>query len=310
MKELNLYFKCKYLHLVLACQNIVLSNHFYRYLENIKYINFPHILNGNIKDVGTKFLISRPDLNMNIFHEIIEEVITDYYARFRYNIYKTIPESFQYIHQIEIRYLNEDECELRSSFIYDNLNFIPEKEIIAVIHFKKSIFNCIEYFLGAYSVQKISTTFSIINAKIELIRDIIRNIKMIHKYVHLLSEKISYTGELLKKNIIIELINTKKNKKIKWKAKVENCNMVATDLTKEYIIELLFQNDENNKSPFTEIKIIINEFKGKCTMYILYYFLKIQSYIDLQNFTDIKNRKLNKLKNIIENFNKSKNNIY
>ena len=310
MKELNLYFKCKYLHLVLACQNIVLSNHFYRYLENIKYINFPHILNGNIKDVGTKFLISRPDLNMNIFHEIIEEVITDYYARFRYNIYKTIPESFQYIHQIEIRYLNEDECELRSSFIYDNLNFIPEKEIIAVIHFKKSIFNCIEYFLGAYSVQKISTTFSIINDKIELIRDIIRNMKMIHKYVHLLSEKISYTGELLKKNIIIELINTKKNKKIKWKAKVENCNMVATDLTKEYIIELLFQNDENNKSPFTEIKIIINEFKGKCTMYILYYFLKIQSYIDLQNFTDIKNRKLNKLKNIIENFNKSKNNIY
>ena len=310
MKEMNLYFKCKYLHLVLACQNIVLSNHFYRYLENIKYINFPHILNGNIKDVGTKFLISRPDLNMNIFHEIIEEVITDYYARFRYNIYKTIPESFQYIHQIEIRYLNEDECELRSSFIYDNLNFIPEKEIIAVIHFKKSIFNCIEYFLGAYSVQKISTTFSIINDKIELIRDIIRNMKMIHKYVHLLSEKISYTGELLKKNIIIELINTKKNKKIKWKAKVENCNMVATDLTKEYIIELLFQNDENNKSPFTEIKIIINEFKGKCTMYILYYFLKIQSYIDLQNFTNIKNRKLNKLKNIIENFNKSKNNIY
>ena len=310
MKELNLYFKCKYLHLVLACQNIVLSNHFYRYLENIKYINFPHILNGNIKDVGTKFLISRPDLNMNIFHEIIEEVITDYYARFRYNIYKTIPESFQYIHQIEIRYLNEDECELRSSFIYDNLNFIPEKEIIAVIHFKKSIFNCIEYFLGAYSVQKISTTFSIINAKIELIRDIIRNMKMIHKYIHLLSEKISYTGELLKKNIIIELINTKKNKKIKWKAKVENCNMVATDLTKEYIIELLFQNDGNNKSPFTEIKIIINEFKGKCTMYILYYFLKIQSYIDLQNFTNIKNRKLNKLKNIIENFNKSKNNIY
>ena len=310
MKEMNLYFKCKYLHLVLACQNIVLSNHFYRYLENIKYINFPHILNGNIKDVGTKFLISRPDLNMNIFHEIIEEVITDYYARFRYNIYKTIPESFQYIHQIEIRYLNEDECELRSSFIYDNLNFIPEKEIIAVIHFKKSIFNCIEYFLSTYSEQKISTSYTIINAKIELIRDIIRNMKMIHKYVHLLSEKISYTGELLKKNIIIELINTKKNKKIKWKAKIENCKMITTDLTKEYIIELLFQNDENNKSPFTEIKIIINEFKGKCTMYILYYFLKIQSYIDLQNFTNIKNRKLNKLKNIIENFNKSKNNIY
>ena len=43
---------------------------------------------------------------------------------------------------------------------------------------------------------------------------------------------------------------------------------------------------------------------------MLYYFLNIQSYIDLQNFTDIKNRKLNKLKNIIENFNKSKNNIY
>ena len=299
--------KCKYLHLVLACQNIVLSDHFYQYLERIKDISYPFILKGNIKDVGTKFMISRPDLKMNIFYEIIEIIITDYYTRFRYNIYKTIPESFQYVQQVEIRYLNEDECELRSSFIYDNQNFISEKEIIAVIHFKKSIFNCIEYFLSTYSVQKISTSYTIINAKIELIRDIIRNMKMIHKYVHLLSEKLSYTGELLKKDIIIELINTKKNKKIKWKAKIENCKMITTDLTKEYIIELLFQNNENNKSPFTEIKIIINEFNGKCTMYILYYFSNIQSYITLENFTKYKNRRLNKLKNIIENYNQNVN---
>ena len=59
----------------------------------------------------------------------VELIITDYYGLFKYHAYKTIPESFEYYHLIEVRYINEDECIFFTSFIYNNNIFLSEKEV-------------------------------------------------------------------------------------------------------------------------------------------------------------------------------------
>ena len=311
-QSLVLTFRSKYNHFVLANYNLVLSIHLYRDFEKYKNLSYPFIIKGDLKGKGSKFMLRRPDLGVLMFYEVVEIMITDYYSRFKYKIYKTIPETFKYIHLVEIRYRNEDECDIRSSIIYDNKIVLPEKEFQEVIKFKYKVYRSIELSLRNYIIRKLSTTFTVINTNIELVWNILRNMKMIHKYINLFGNKMNYNGEIIKKDDIIEILKFKDKNQIKLIAKVNRCKMTKMDLTKECIIELLFQKDKqynNSDSSLTKINIRIYEFKGKCTMYILYHFLNIQDYDSIDNFTKIKNNELNKFKHMIENYKEYSNNL-
>ena len=76
-------------------------------------------------------------------------------------------------------------------------------------------------------------------------------------------------------------------------------------LTKEGIIELLFQKPEDNNSPFAKTKIILRiyEYNGKCSLYLLFYFLNAQRLYTLEKFTRRKNKELKIFKNMVENYN-------
>jgi hypothetical protein len=276
-----------------------------------KNLSYPYILDKDIKGKGIKFMLRRPDLGVYMHYELVDMVITDYYSKFKYHIYKTIPDSFEYIHQIEFTYINENECLWRSFIIYNNKIIFSDDEFKKIIIFQKNLYKSIECSLRKLTVLKMSTSYIVINCEIELIWKIIRNMKMIHKYTHLLTDKINYNGEILKKNTIIELINIKGKKKYKSFAKVNKCKMYKFELSKECIIELLFQKDKEIVTPLSETKIVIRiyEYSGKCSMYILFFFNKVQQYEIIGEFTKIKNKELNKFREIVENYKESNLNI-
>ena len=304
--------RCNYTHFVIATSNIILTCHFYREFKAYKYLSYPFIIEGGIKQKGNKFMVRRHDLNMNIFYELIDSTITDYYSKFKYKIFKTIPESYKYIHQVEIRYINEDECTVLSSIIFDKNLFFAEKEMKIVANFQKNLYKTISRNLQKFTVLKLSTAYTTIKCNIELIWDIIRNMKMIHKYIHLIGNVVNYNGQIIKKDIIMEIIKSKGKQKYLFTAKVNKCKIIKNDLTKESIIELLFKREKDKElkdlPPFSPTKIIIRiyELNGICSLYILYFFVHIHDYALMETFTKMKNKELMKFKDMIENY---KNNI-
>ena len=296
--------KCNYSHMVVGTYNMVLSCHFQR--EYCKNLSYPITIKGNLREKGSKFIIKRPDLNMYIFHEIIDIIITDYYACFKYHVYKTIPETYEYDYILALRYLNEGECDFFICFIFDQNIYLTEKEILEEIKFKKNLYKNIERSLTKFEILKISTAYTTINSKIEIIIDILKNMKVIHKYAHLLSDEIDYKGNILKKHSLINIIDKSDKKVFKTKAKVHKFDLNKSELSKEFIMELIFEKDMKtlNDNSKKKIMIIIYEYKGCCSMYILYFFAKIQKNKEnFINFRKIKNKELTNFKNIIENYN-------
>ncbi len=307
-------FNCRYNHFVLGHNNIVYTIHLFRDFKVFKNLSYPFIIEGNLENKGTKFMLRRSDIGLIIFYELIESLITDYYSRFKYYIYKTIPETFNYIHQVEVRYINEDQCDFFVCFVFDHQIYLSEKELHEEIKFRKSLYKNIGNSLRKFEIFKIATAYTTINSNIELIWDILKNMKMIHKYTHLLANKVTYNGKILKKNLIINLKDNFDGSKFESIAKVNKCIITESETSKECIIELLFKNEKGNYSEFIKKKIliIIYEYYGYCTMYILYFFYNTQKNKEKFNyFQKVKNLELKKFKNIIENFNtKSYNGIY
>ena len=308
-QSLILHYNCIYNHFLKGTFNSAFSCHLYREFKDYKNLSYPFVLQGDLKKKGTKFMLRRPDLGVLMFYEIIEVLITDYYSKFKYQIYKTIPETFKFVHLVEIRYIDEDLCDIRSSLVFDNKIFLSEKEFQEVIRIKLNIYKSIELSLRKFTLLKLSLINTVINCKIELIWNILRNMKIIHKYCLLLGNNINYKGNILKRDIIIELIENKDKNIIKSIARVNKCKMSKMNLTKEGIIEQLFQKLEKNNYIFAKTKIILRiyEFEGKCSMYIFFYFLNNQSNSDIDNFTKRKNKELAIFKDIVENYDKNNN---
>jgi hypothetical protein len=309
-QSLLLRCKCKYKDFVLGMHNIPFSCHLYRTCQVYKHLSYPFIIKGDLRTKGSKFILKRPDLGVIMFYEILETIVTDYFSIFKYHIYKTIPDTFQYVQHLEIRYINEDECLLLSFLIYNNEIVFSEKDIKEVIRFKRNIYRTIEHFLSEDIILKVSIANVFIQGKIDLIWNIIRNLKMIHKYTHFLSDKVSYNGQIIKKDDIIQLIKYVGKNTIKSYAKINRCKMVKMNSTKECVIEFLFQKEKDkikNKKlfdPFSETKIIIRmyEYNGQCTMHILYFFFHAHDYMIMEKFTKKKNQELIKFRNMIENY--------
>ena len=310
-QTLIIHCRCNFSHMIMGTYNMVLSCHFQR--EYCPGLSYPVIIKGNLKEKGTKFFVKRYDLNLYLFYEITELIITDYYAYFKYHIYKTVPETSEYDYILEVRYINEDQCDFFVCFSYDHKFYLSEKEIHEEIQFRKNLYKNIEKSLRNFEILKISTVYTTINSSIELIFDVLKNMKMINKYSRLLANEINYEGKIIKKDTIIHLIDFVGKSKYESIAKVNKCTIVQTKLAKKCIIELLFKNDKKSLSYFSKTKIIIviYEYNGFCSIYILYFFYNIQrNKENFLKFTKIKNNELLKFKKIIENYNQTIYNIF
>jgi hypothetical protein len=298
--------QCKYFHMIFGTYNMALSCHFQRkYCINLSY---PFILEGNMKEKGSKFIVKRSDLNLYTFYEITDLIITDYYTLFKFHIYKTIPETFDYDYILEIRYIDENQCEFFVSFVFEGKYFLSEEELQEEFKFRKVLYKNIESSLRKFEIFKIVTINTTIKCNIELIFDILKNMKVIHKYVHLLGDNINYDGKILKKNSIIHLTDFIGELPIESTAQVHNIIISKSEISKEYIIEFLFQNNKNSISENSKSKIliIIYEYNGFCTMHLFYFFHHIQNKENFFRFRKAKNMQLIKFKKIVENFARSK----
>ena len=298
--------KCLFSHMIWVTYNPVLSCHFQKI--NKLRITYPIIIEGELNKIGAKFILRRPDLGLDLFYELCEMVLTDYYLLFKYHIYKTIPESFEYYQVIELRYINEDEFFLYTSFIYNNNIFLSEKEIKEVINLSKNLFSNILKSLRDFEALQILATFTLINSEIELIYDVIRNMKLVHKYSHLIGDEIDYNGDIINKDCIIKIKDIHHNSIKKSVATVDRCLIRKLNTIKSCIIEIWFKKEEKKILPCSLKKILMNiyEYNKKTSMYVLYIFNTTQEKKDLKTFSERKNRELNIFKNIIENFNKKK----
>lgn len=312
INSLAMHYSCNYSHLIKITVSKIYGCHLFRDLRVYKDLTYPILIEGDLKRKGAKFIVRRPDLGVIIFYKVIESVVTDYYSNFKFHIYKTIPETFEYIHQVEVRYVNEDECFIKSTLFYKDNMVFSDKSIKSLILFEKTIYKSIENSLRKFIIFKLSMVYTVINRNIEIIWDILRNLKLVNKYTHLLCDKINYKGNAIDKNSIIELVKVRNKENIKSIAKINECKFKTFGLIKEFIIEFLFhkEKDKNKIEPFSERKIIIRayEYNGKCTMYLFYYFFNIHQYTDLENFNKKKSQELEKFKNIIEHYNNSPNN--
>ena len=301
-----IHCKCNFTHMLISTYNMVLSCHFQR--EYCKNLSYPIIIQGNLKEKTSKFFIKRPDLNLYVFFEISDKIITDYYAYFKYHIYKTIPETHEYDYILEIRYVNEDQCDFFICFSYDHRIYLSEKDLLEEIKFRKNIYKTIEKSLRNFEILKISAVYTTINSRLDIIFDVLKNMKVINKYCRLLAHEINYEGKLLKKDIIIHLKEYRGKSKFESEAKVNKCSIIKTDIGKKGIITLLFRNDSKYISYYskTKIKIIIYEYNGCCSIYILYFFFNVQkNKQNFINFTKTKKKELVKFKKIVENYNQT-----
>ena len=66
-------------------------------------------------------------------------------------------------------------------------------------------------------MEKLAIVFSVINCKIELIWNILLNMKIINKYSGIISDIVNYEGNIIQKNDIIELIFYEETNKIEKK---------------------------------------------------------------------------------------------
>jgi len=303
---LTMHCKCYFSHMIWVTYNPVLSCHFQKI--NKLRITYPIMIKGELNRIGTKFILRRPDLGLDLFYELSEKVITDYYGLFKYHIYKTIPESFEYYQVIELRYINEDEFFLYTSFIYNNNIYLSEKDIKENINLSRNLYSNILKSLRDLDAMRILATFTLINSDIELIYDVIRNMKLVHKYAHIIGDEIDYNGEIINKDYIIKINDFHNKSIIKSLATVNRCLIRKASTIKSCIIEIFFKNEEKNLLPFSLNKILMNiyEYGNKSSMYVLYIFNTIQEKKDLKSFSEKKNRELKVFKNIIENFKKKK----
>ena len=295
--------KCNYSHMILGTYNLVFSCQFQKKYN--KQFSYPIILRGNLKEKGSRFILKMGDLYL--FYEISDIIITDYYAIFKFHVYKSIPETFEFDHFVEVRYENENEFTL---FIVHSVQdkYLTHDDIILSMKNRKEIYINIENSLKQFELLKMASVHQVINCKIELIWDIIRNMKILNKYNHLLAEQIEYKGKLLNKDKIIKLIDKSSKTSYELIAKVKNCMIKKSKIEKEYNIQIIASKDKNSFPFYSHKKIIIQayEYEERCSIYLLFFFRDILSKDKFYIINKEKNIELIKFKNIVENYNKSK----
>jgi hypothetical protein len=302
--------KCNFSHMILGTYNLVLSCQFQKKYNN--QFSYPVIIRGNMKEKGSRFMLKIEDLDIYIFYEISDIIITDYYAFFKYHIYKTIPETFEYDHFVEMRYENEDEFTLFIGLLFQD-KYITQEDLLRAMKQRKEIYTNIENSLRQFKLLKIASIHQTMDCKIELIWDIIRNMKMIHKYNHLLADQVEYSGNIISKDKIIKLINKNDdNCKVSFEliAKVKKCAIKKSKIGKEFNVEISV-NKNTNTIPYYPIKkiiITVYEYEKKCSMYILFIFKDILNKDIFSIFNKEKNIELMRFKNIIENYSKKSGN--
>lgn len=297
-----IFAKCKaeYSSMVISLfQSVYLCHFGLKNVNKDKQLNYPFLISGNFNFIGDKFIIQENDMNIKMFVEIKELLVTDYFSRINFHVYKTIPKTFEYEIIFDV-YCNSfnGECTLFSSFIYDKHIFISDEIKKKVLYERNNMIKSLEQSVSNNELSKLIIISELINCNIDLLWAFFLNMKIVHKYTKLIANKIEYEGNVIKKNKLMKL--WKRGKKYN-EAIVSKCCLILKDGE----IEILINSTFNVNDIFNENRIFfkIYEYDNKCTIHLFFFFNN--KYNDYQkHFYEIrKHKELRLIKKMVEHYN-------
>ena len=301
--------KIDYMSMILGIFNVVHTCHFRR--ENKadhNFLSYPLIISGKLNRKGDKFILRKNDHNLLLFVEIKEMIITDYFSRINFHIYKSIPTTFEYDIIIDVHYENSDECVLFSTFTYDKEIHLPEKSKTQEILERKFMFKTIEKSFLNKEYFKFVNIYLLINCNIDLLWSVLLNMKLIHKYSKLIADEIQYEGNLISKDIKIKLNKIKKSNNFIYDGVVTKCKLYQKEADIEIVIDSnnnSFDGKKNNNIDENKYFFKIYEYENKCTIHLFFFFKNSLSFNQKKLFSYKKDIELKKLKDIIEHYNEN-----
>lgn len=293
--------KADYSSMVMGLFNAVYTCHFRR--ENNNEKNYPFIIRGKLSRRGDKFVIKRNDVNLIMFVELKEFLFTDYFSRIDFYVYKTIPQTYRYNYIIDVHYNCFDDCVLYSSLIYDKQISLLDDDKKNEMLQKNFIFNGIEKSISDNEMSKIIIVNELINCNIDLLWAVLLNMKILHKYTKLLADKIDYKGNIIKQDMIIQLMKRNKSNTIKYDAVVAKCLLFL----KEADIEIVINRKSILNDYFVANRFFfkIYEYDNKCTIYVFFFLNNIHSCNQRKSFEIKKEIELRLIKKMIEHYNEN-----
>ena len=276
--------------------------------ERLSIIKYPFYLVGDpSNDIGAKF-IQRTEDNVDIYFKVTKLIETDYYSEVEFFFYKSVPKYTDYKYRIRILNSNYNKTFIISEYEYSKDIIIDEELIALEINRRKKMFKNIDKLLSMNYLNKFDIKASLINANIKIVFNIMLNLKLIHKFLNILGTKVTYDGNILKKELNVNYMwwNFPLKKLIEY-------NSIITELhfdSKESLIEFSVKKNEEKNIGEQKIKFLFYGRENKTMFFWIneFYDFNVERIIYLGNN---KNLVLNKLKKIIENYqNKENSKIY
>ncbi len=249
----------------------------YAYKYN-KKITYPILIQGKIPEINCKFMIYYGNLKLKIYYEI-----------------KTEPETITFDHIMNILNGKGNYSTVFSTYIYNEKIIISDKELKAEMMFHLTSLKNIISYIEEKHIFKVIRNEILIDCKMNLITKIMSNIKMVHKYSKLFGEKVESKDIIIKEGSEIIV-----NDSILLKYIVSK----ITDKRYKYSIEIKIANNIKNIFYPNKIKLLLYEEENKTTVYIFYFFKKPFNYSEFISFQFKQQKELQKLKDIIEHFQK------
>ena len=187
-------------------KNIVHFAHFLRLCDESlsKYPIFKS--NTTHWEIGTEFSLLVED-RIQIHFRLKTLVETDYYTHVEYFAYKTDPESFQYSFVMNAHYLTQGTCLLITNYMYPNTVNLPSTNQTKETKRRHKLYRNMEYKIMHGFYQRFNVEYINISSPMQLIWELILNLKSLQKFVHILGDKVDYEGKVISKGTIINVLS-------------------------------------------------------------------------------------------------------
>lgn len=297
-QALSIPINAPYLEVLSIVKRIVESTHFLRFISpNLS--KYPVFINELEQcDIGTEFSLFFEN-RINIFFRLVELVETDYWAHIEYFAYRTYPNTFPYSFVLNVHYISPSICIVFSSFTYPKNVNLPIEDRRKEQERRITMFRNVERMVINKEYTKFNIEYILIKAKINLVWELILNMKSFNKLVKVLSDDIEYEGKELQKGKTVRLIYNIGKRKLIQEVEVSKLN----ESENECEIEFYLKENEKEKIPEQKISLLI--YKGENEHCVLYMFNIFNISIDekLQKEMSAKKKNMfNKIKKIVESY--------
>lgn len=297
-QALSIPINAPYLEVLSIVKRIVESTHFLRFISpNLS--KYPVFINELEQcDIGTEFSLFFEN-RINIIFRLVELVETDYWAHIEYLAYRTYPNTFPYSFVLNVHYISPSICIVFSSFTYPKNINLPIEDRRKEQERRITMFRNVERMVINKEYTKFNIEYILIKAKINLVWELILNMKSFNKLVKVLSDDIEYEGKELQKGKTVRLIYNIGKRKLIQEVEVSKLN----ESENECEIEFYLKENEKEKIPEQKISLLI--YKGEnehCVLYMFNIFnISIDEKLQKEMSTKKKNM-LNKIKKIVESY--------